>query len=113
MKIKKRNFEKRNLIKEYIISVCKKNLPKISNRAINEKIVREKKKKNTNLTEIFYKICVDTRLYRENSVPKINEYIGYVQRKTDEIKKIKFLFPITKREIRYFKNVFLRNLVNK
>lgn len=109
MKIKKKNFSKQNVIKEFIILLIRKNLPKISIRAIEERIVRERKN-NKELIDIFSKICINARLYREISIPLIKEFVRRLDRVTTIINSLNLNDMATKRGRCYLKQILNKKL---
>lgn len=110
-KIKKKSFSKRNLIKEFIISVTVGNIPNISLRALDERIARERKI-NSELIDIFNKICINPKLYREYSLPLIKKFILQLNAVTKTINCLDLKWMKTKRGRRYLKEIFLKKINN-
>ena len=111
MKKIKKSFSKRNLIKEFIISVTVGNLPDISLRALDERIVREKKI-NSELIDIFNKICINPKLYREYSLPLIKKFIQKLNKTTKIINCVELKWMKTKRGRLYLKEICLKKINN-
>ena len=98
-----------SLTSEYIHIIGLENLPKISKRALLERIGR-KIRKGGILTYILGGMCTSCELHKNIIVKKIFEYDKRIQKLKKHINELFFGYKLTKLEKRYFKYLFLTNL---
>lgn len=104
---KKKNFFKRNLIKEFIILNTKSNLQKISLRAIDERVTRGVNS-GKSLIDIFKEICINVDEYEKKIIPIIEEFIFRLNFIVNSINKFDLSGIKTRRGLRYLKMVLLK-----